>query len=532
MSSTHSGEADYILQAKTKAVVFTHINLKPEEIDDKGEEACIREYVSLFERYLACRNVGLVYLYLSLGAEEIVRLIANGKPLTIPPRVLRRESRCQNILQLAETRARDRYLGKPQKFIHVTTTQLASLFERLHAIDPDLITSLGGSGKNFGYDSPKFIEAVIRIARGQDPRSASFPIVRFDEDVQVSEKSLDKLLEAYEGFLATSSNLYFFFSGCYGDPDEPGSTDPINDRAIRVHYLVDKQFRRQGRKARMCWFVSDQDPALESMANRIKLFWRDLGEVGATLSSRDDSPSLRGQSLTTERGFIANRRSLQVTSGAGLIMSLRAIQDLPPFMNMNRLIVWVDDHLKRQLHERIDDISRHDLESVAEARFQQDRHPAPDYISQDDVDWATSEKEGYIERILAGCIMDALVSRQVVERHRFTREPTEYAQAIKTIIANPNVQTDYSAMRPILKQYAEQRCREVLSLWQSPEFEGTDLYRWAEAWDAKRRDSIVEDVLNDAEAYLELVKNWRSSFAAAIGRLRPIGNYWLFERVR
>jgi hypothetical protein len=519
MPTSSDDSANYPLQAQTKAVVFTHVKLTPLDIIQEGQHACIEKYVPLFERYLRCRNVGLVYIYLSLGAEVIVRAIVAGQHLVIPPEVLDAENQCLAILQLAEAQARRACPGNSLKFVRVTTAQLIALFGNLHEMDPGLFHLLYGiHSKFFTYDSPKFVEAVIRIARGQDPRSAFYPIVRFDEDVEVCEKSLDKLLAAYEGFLAENNNLYFFFSGCYGDPDDPDKFDPINDRAVRTHWFSERD--------------GDTLTPSESNVNQIRLFLRDLGEVGATQSSVNDSPSLRGQSLIAERGFAANRRNPQVISGAGLIMSLRAIQDIPPFMNMDLLIVWIDDHLKRQLHERIDDIFYpEDLESVTEARFKQDRHPTG--INQGDIDWADRDG-GYPDRLLAGCIMDALISQSVGERNRVIRKPTIFARAIKTIIANPATKVDCNEMVPELKEFAERRYDQVLWLWQTPEFEGTVLYEWAhnKAQTVAYKNKLVTDVVGDACAYLELVQCWRVSFAAAIGRLRPIGNLWLFERVQ
>lgn len=509
---------DYTLQAKTKAVVFTHVDFNHHDIAQHGQVAMVDRYAPLFERYLKCRNVGLVYLYLSMGAEEIIRMveheIVEGQEptLAIPPNVLIIEGECAAILQLAEARARETYPGKSLKFIHVTTTQLAAILKNLHEIDPNLFGFLFGSRlERFGYDAPKFVEAVVRIARGQDPRSAYSPVIRFDEDVQVCEKSLDILIAAYEHFLADNANLYFFFSGCYGDPENPNNLDTINDRAVRAHWFSDKTVNE--------YVPNDL---------KIKLFWRDLGEVGATQLDTNEHQSVRGLSLIGERGYSANRRRPQVISGAGLIMSLRAIQDLPPFMNVNRLIVWVDDHLKRQLHERINDIATHDLESVTGARFTQCRHP--DGVQEKDIRWASTE---YFERLLAGCLMDALISQPAVEGNRFVRKPTGFTEAIKNVIAIPATQINFDVIEPELRAYVEQRYDLVLWLWQTPEFEGTVLHEWAytKIQDTDYRNKQIKEILNDAHAYLDLVKVWRVSFAAAIGRLRPIGNLWLFERV-
>jgi hypothetical protein len=508
----------YTLQSKTKAVVFTQISLKPTDIEREGQHACIVRYISLFERHLKCRNVGLVYMYLSFGAEEIMQAIVRGEPLVMPPVVLEAENECLSILQLAENQARRTYSDRSLRFIYVTTVQLMALFNNLHHTDPDLFSFIYSTNRSFVYDSPQLVEAVIRIARGQDPRSAFYPIVRFDEDVDVCEKSLDSLLTAYEHFLVENGNLYFFFSGCYGDPNNADKLDPINDVAVRSHWFS----KRNG----------DIYIPSETNFKQIKLFLRDLGEIGATQSSSNAYPSVHGQSLIAERGFTANRKTPQLISGAGQIVSLRCVQDLPPFMNMNVQSVWMNDHLPRQLYERIGDIYyQEELESVTEARFRQDRHPQG--ITQKDVHWV-SNAGGYFDRLLAGCMMDALISQPTVEKNRVIRRPTEFTDAIRFIVSNPVANIDHEAMAPKLREYAERRYEQTLWLWQTPEFEGTVLYQWAheKANDVEHKSRLIISILEDVGNYLELAKRWRVSFAAAAGRLRPLGNLWLFERVQ
>jgi hypothetical protein len=491
---------------KLKAVVFTHINLKPEDIQQKGEHECVAQYIPLFDGYLKCHNVGLVYIYLSLGSEEIVRAIVEGRPLVIPQEILTAEQKCLAVLQLAENQARRSYSGRALKFIHVTTTKLTDLFDYLRHIDPNLFSFFTPGGV-FTHDAPKFVEAVIRIARGQDPRAAFYPIVRFDSDVQVCESSLEKLLAAYRDLLELNSTLHFFFSGCYGDPDASDIFDLINDRSIHAPR-----------------FAGHRD---QPDNDRIKLFWRDLGEIGATqLVGENYAPSVHGMLLARERGLPANRSAPQLVSGAGHIVSLRCAQDLPPFMNMGRLTVWIDDHLPRQLFEGIGLIFQSDLESVTEARFKKIRQSF--VIAQSDDD--------YLGGLLAGCMMDALISQPdwIAKDNRLVRKPTEFTLAIKTIIDNPAAHVDYKAIAPRLYGYAEQRCDQVLKLWSSPEFDGTDLARWA---GEKDRDTgykmgAIASIVADAGDYLALVRPWRVSFAAAIGRLTPIANLWLFERVQ
>jgi hypothetical protein len=527
------------LQATTKAVVFTHISMKMKDIKEGNPDVYVELYTPLFERYLQCGNVGLVYMYLSLGIEQViggvkhevaagfqqtVEAVAAGKDLVIPIQVLTDEAVCLDILQLAEYKAREKYPDKPLKFIRVTTFQLASLLRNLYKTEPKLIEFLRGADGVFTYDSPKFVEAVIRIVRGQDSELAHFPVIRFDEDVRVCEKSLDILLTKYENLRAPGKNTYFFFSGSYGDPEHPNELDPINDRAVRSH-----------------WFGKWVGAEYELNHDNINLFWRDLGEVGATqLVGRDSPLSKHGKELIgikpgphTSRRFSINRNARQVISGAGLIMSFVAIRDLPPFMNVNRLIVWIDDFLKRQLHEMIDHIRCDERESVTEAKFKQCRHP--DGIQAKDIKWA---KTKYFDALLAGCMMDAVISQpaQPADQNNGKRIPTRFSQAIRDIIDDPKKagKIKFATIKPALQRYVEQRYDEVLFVWRTPEFKDTALYKWAgiKLKDPSHKTTLVDDVLKDASAYLELVKLWRVSFAAAIGGLRNIGNFWLFEPVR
>jgi hypothetical protein len=525
MSTTSDGNSGYTLQAKTKAVVFVQINIKTIDIEASGADACVELYTPLFERYLECRNVGLVYMYLSFGI---------GQDLVVPNEVLMDEAMCLNILQLAEYKAREKHPNRALKFIPIATFQLASLLRHLYKIDPALIELLrggGGAGASlreflrgesgtFTFDSPKFVEAVIQIVRGWDPRLAGNPVVRFDEDVHVCEESLDVLLTAYENFQATTANLNFFFSGRYGDSDIPDTIDPINDRVVRAH-----------------WFTEISGDGYKPDLDKIKLFWRDLGEVGATQLGQESSPSIRGMELIAgseesrpSRGSSVCRRTQQVISGAGLIMSHAAIRNLPPFMSLNHLAVWADDFLLRLLHEMIGNIHIDEMESVALAKFKQYRHPHG--IQAKDIEWA---KIKYFDALLAGCMMDAIIG-QPANRSDMKRIPTEFTQAINEVIEDPQhaERIKIETIRPALQQYAEQRYDEVLFLWQTPEYKGTALHEWAysKSQDPAHKTQRIDEILEDASAYLELVKLWKVSFSAAIGRLKPIGNLWLFERVQ
>ncbi|MBI1925052.1 hypothetical protein HYR99_12490 [Candidatus Poribacteria bacterium] len=97
----------------------------------------------------------------------------------------------------------------------------------------------------------------------------------------------------------------------------------------------------------------------------------------------------------------------QAISGAGLIISPKAISQIPPFANVAENIVWIDDMIKRLLHEGMRDIEYNPrniltIRSVRAATFEQDRHP--DGISFRDIQW---HRNTYLPRLVLGCLMQS-----------------------------------------------------------------------------------------------------------------------------
>jgi hypothetical protein len=134
---------------------------------------------------------------------------------------------------------------------------------------------------------------------------------------------------------------HWWFSGCYSGnmPD-----DPVNNHAVRQHWLIDPK----------TW----DDPKKFALLPNADRFLRDVGELGATQVELNRPMSTACQALVQNRnGILHSRNTQQVISGAGLVISVPAIRRLPPFMNAKDLVVWVDDHLKRKLHEAIGDIA-------------------------------------------------------------------------------------------------------------------------------------------------------------------------------
>ncbi len=190
-----------------KAVIFTHL---PYPMDDSAERfnevranKLINRVIPYYKAYLACKNVGLVYVFVDTGLRQMLKNIAT-MPKTIEFSIdeLDFEHATRNCLMLAIDKATielehtnkefDRRFAP--KFQFVGLPHLFSLLKALYRIDPNLVLNLAGDGANLTYDSPKFIEAVIRLARGAHAAHSQYPILRFDEDVMVNERGIGELL--------------------------------------------------------------------------------------------------------------------------------------------------------------------------------------------------------------------------------------------------------------------------------------------------------------------------------------------------
>jgi hypothetical protein len=495
-----------------KAVIFTHFGQLQYGKDDKEwiekKTTYLDEYTAIFQRYLQCakegNQLGLVYIYVDWAIRQAVPKITQTA-FTIDPKHLGHENELVGLLELAEERARKSLgLGRdhPPRFRHVGLTQLVNLLNNLMEVDPKLVKFLGGlSGTLFTYDSPKFAEAVIRLARGVTPHLASDPVIRIDEDARPTAGFISRLLDAY---MQVNTDRFFFFSGTYGNPN--GKDDPINDHAVRVHFFADVQPRR---------------PMLTRKQNaKATTFLADLDQLGATQMSNSQKFYSKALKTLLRAGRPQQKTSgaAQVISGAGLIMSATAIKLFPPFMNFKNLTVWVDDHLKRRLHEMASDLAVRDLECLAAARIQQERHKI---LAKKDIDWA---KADYFDRLLRGCLF----------HHLITEPQGQYASLLTNIVRfrirkhdAPVAPSELQRLHGDLIKLANERYRDVKACWSSSEFRGTPLYRWASALTKSHCSTSCEEVADDALRYVDLLLEW-PVFTNAIDRLPISGNYWLF----
>jgi len=507
------------LDCQTKVVIFSHfgsLNRIP-KVQDIENDRHLNYYSALLENYINCNKnkklISIVYIYVDWAVKRVLpnMRVENGR-FPIDSQYLQEEIGLKGALGIAEQHAILRSNcpnSHLPKFFYIGLMEIITLLNNLIEADPDMPLFLRGNQGEFTYDSPKFIESIIRLSRGDCGHLANFPIIRVDEDALPNEKCLESLINAYKN--VSVAKPFYFFSGSYGRKDK--KYDPINDFAVRTHW-----FFPEGTLAGSDYSRNNID--------KVETFLADLEMLGAK------QPVVHEYSINLKelirRGNIpqlvnGSRLSSQVISGSGLIMSRRNINLLPPFMNLNKMTSWIDDHLKRKLHEALNDMTSFDLEVVtnSETFFHQEREPNP--LTKD---FINSFSEEYFERLLSGCLFSSLISDQ-------NGIPTKYTERIKDLVwyRKKNEINDDKSLKIELSKIIKKRFDNVLYCWSSPEYEGNILYFWAIGKNnSEYKNKLCSpngEILNDAFEYLTLLENWHI-FTRAIERLSFFSNSWLF----
>ncbi len=248
-------------------------------------------------------------------------------------------------------------------------------------------------------------------------------------------------------------------------------------------------------------------------------FLRDLGEIGATQVATENPMSTTMKEYVVKHRYNRsnNRSQPQVISGAGLYISRVAICTLPPFMNLKKLITWVDDHCKRRLHEVLGHLDKDDIERVQNALFVQNRHP--NGVCKKDIDWA---KETYFKRLFFGCILHSLIVMP-------DNSKGPLSKYVSMVVDNPECSCDEAFREAELKSTASFAARELLEIWKDADYGNVLLKEWATN-NTGNIDDFVTQIVNDAISYIYLVSQWQK-YVHAIGLLTSVDAYWLFRRV-
>jgi hypothetical protein len=452
-----------------KAVAFTHLSVSnPQDVRSSAAQ-----YIQAFD---ACDNIGLVYLFLSGAYKAFI----TGRDVdTADSNERRIRSELKKLI--------NGELINGEKFQIVGMKELSPLLESLDNLAANANMSLeqlvlGRSG-DFTYDCSKVVEAFIRIARRYKPE----PILRFDADVAVKTDAVERLIDQYIA-LTGQGKQYFFFSGSYSfhDPNTETETHWLNDYSVRTHFLSTRE--------------NDETPFQLDCA-LAKHFVDTISKIGAPVKE-------------------------QPISGAGLCMSPLAIVQFPPFANVAQNIMWIDDSIKRALHEGVGNLDSNDICQVHGAAFEQNRYP--EGIQLKDMQWACRT---YFPRLTLGCLMQGLMSEPsavpevLAEYIRIRRKPTEgerrrWAEvAIARINEMKKIWSDSLFSSPagkMLKDFADTElninqngCRQVIeAVVKNPRADIADLCNTYSLPEGRNAGAYIAQVIADLEQYFDLMELW------------------------
>jgi hypothetical protein len=506
--------------AQPKAVIFTHIgfpsrepNHKIKEFNGDLQNKLITDNIENFKKILLSKQIGLAYIYVDTGTQMLLESVEayldakkDQRGVVFELEEMAFEQKTRDILKIAFEDA----LSELQQHVPgfnsaqapniqiIGLPHLLSLFQCLINYDPSLVRDLAGRRPTgsfpqfqFSYDSPKFIDAVIRLRRGNDAILGQSPIFRIDSDVEVNDDAIALLIQEAHTAVHRLNN-YHFFSGGYGNAS--GIRDPLNDYAVRTHFLHDV-------------VVSS------TLTSKGEQFLRDLGAFGAT--------QIPGYT----------RQSPQVISGAGLYMSRQAIRTLPPFMNLSNLTTWVDDHLKRRLHEAVGHLVGNPVEHITNARFTQHRDDKPEAWTKD-----------YFARLLRGCLLHSLIvspssaigplSKKVEEiiRLNITNIPAAELKSLEKEFTEIVAATAYKVLAKWKMAGSLYDC-PLLETWAKDLINNLNLTSGNayQAIQGTMIQEIIDSTVTDALAYLRLLTRW-GKYVDAIEHLDPAGAFWLFRK--
>lgn len=437
-------------------LAFTHLRLpgtlNPKVLSEKRARELVEPVQEILSPFVESKSLDRVFVFVSEGYEA---LLGTESPVT--------GYYAELLIRRAIRIVKREYGAQGLKIESVGMPELAPTLVFLKTQSGKsgegvLAQLLLGSGGQLKYDSPKFVEAIIRLARSDDA------IFRFDADVRPQEASVESLI-ATQKQEEKAGKKYYLFSGDYTceDPDDPDDRW-MNCYPVRLNCFVDREGHIDEAQA--------------------EAFLNDLAGLGVDPRA-------------------------QVISGAGLCMSHAAIRALPPFCNTSDFVVWIDDQLKRLLHEQMGHLAARDVGRVEGASFAQSRGKVwrpPDEMCFD-----------YFARLVRGCLFSEAI-----------RHP-EGDSWLAGRIRDARYPGLYETVNGELSEPLDDHYQQITERWSANVYVDSPLRTFATERLEELRDALVKDVLESVFSYFDLLRSWHL-LSERCGRLREEQeNRWIFE---
>jgi hypothetical protein len=374
---------------------------------------------------------GLLVLFYAPGFAKCLEGIARGEDEITLVRTYQELEFARAVETYLNRLLGEKYRELLPRFRFITPLDLQRIFGRMNRkmwkITEQLQSWFVGRGEGVKYDSPKTVEAIVRLRL----LGSGIPVFRVDQDVLFREKenwmkknlefssTIGSCLKAYE-LKRDSPNIFsFIFSASYDCHALHTPTAANNfstwSRAFATRVFpalpVKKDLLKKvrSREDKYTWHKYATDSFSQSLAKKFYGFDNDLNS-----------------SIIEGIGKIGAHPLTSVISGAMLYLSDGAILDLPPFSNFRLNVMWIDDHLKYSLHRELGHLSRAKAKAGAvEARYD----PLLSHSRLEDV---IVQKAGrrvgdnfpqylfndYLPTLLWGMIMDAWITPNPILKYR------------------------------------------------------------------------------------------------------------------
>ncbi|MEM9273470.1 MAG: hypothetical protein AAGA80_10980, partial [Cyanobacteria bacterium P01_F01_bin.143] len=356
----------------------------------------------------------------------------------------------------------------------LTSLDLVDVFSEMSDVHELRDLFLGESG-NIGYDSPKIIDAIIRLRL----LGSGIPVFRLDQDILFPNEDEEKAYEMLNKAIAGQIKAI--------ERHQVKST--IHSTILSVNYEEPEKAIKSSKKgsnliAYSRSYATRIHPALlvnTKLLSEPPINWN-------TYAERSFDKTLAQKFFNNKNLIKWGAPTTAVLSGALMYLSDGVVLNLPPFSNFSLNVMWIDDHLRYAVHRELGDFS-------AITRYRNDGLPLN---SKDDSTSVIKCRSGfdnlafytlstYLPGLLWGSIFDAWISTEPLvklrktEARRLHREQewrnkkTQdnmgiFAKRIKHAQAGHPI-VDEVQLREDLRQVALTRIQEVREVWR-------ELYIW------------------------------------------------------
>lgn len=326
-----------------KFVLYCHI-------ESKDMDRLLGDDVKRDIQQLLKENEGLLVLFVDTGLPDLLRMIHPIKRDLPRPEAKEEKQRLKDDLrgrsqglQSGENLGREleRELGPDVRVL--TALDLVDVFGEMSAVE-DLKKFLTGMKSEMRYDTPKFIESIVRLRM----IGSRVPVLRLDRDVLIpppgEQFNLQGLaaaiLQIHAGVNAHHENtqvLATILSANYETPANDNDGVMAWNRGYATRILPSL-------------LVPSDDDA--------KKYIETPGLVGNWETELQQHFSLELTKRFYAHLWEWGAPTTAVISGALLYMNDAVVLNVPPFSNFSQMVMWIDDHLRYVLHREMGDFCR------------------------------------------------------------------------------------------------------------------------------------------------------------------------------